>query len=116
MIYIILSIAFIHTSNGGLFMPGIFFILFFAISAYLIINFILNSLAPEESINATLVKKECTTHMDANNHIHTYYILHFNINGTNSKFNVSYGKYKKYTEGQYGHLIYKRKRFVDFIL
>lgn len=91
-------------------------LIIFIILSYIIIEWFLNNKAPKESVIATLVKKKTTTSMDANNVIHTSYILIFDTDGNRRKFTVGYLTYKKYKENQKGTLIYKRKRFVDFIV
>lgn len=83
--------------------------------AYVITNIILDEKAPKESANATLIKKEQDSHVDANNIINTDYILTFDINGSLKKFSVNYSKYESYTENQKGVLTYKRNKFVDFV-
>lgn len=94
----------------------IFLLIFFLFLGYIIINWILDEKAPEEKTEATLIKKKTSTMIDANQVMHTTYLLIFDIEGTTKKFHTSRKIYKQYEEQQKGILIYKRKRFVDFII
>lgn len=90
------------------------FLFGFGIILYAIINWILDNRAPEEVVEATLLRKKTSTMMDANNIMHTDYILVFDINGIKKKFIVPRRIYKQYKENQKGLLTYKRNRFVNF--
>jgi len=54
---------------------AIFIIVFLGIITYIVCNYILNNAAPEEQTQAVLVSKKTGTYMDANNVVHTNYIL-----------------------------------------
>ena len=99
----------------GEFILHIFLILVFLAFAYVITNKILDERAPEETVDATLIKKKVGSVVDANNMINTEYILFFDIFGKIKKFSVNYSKYESYTENQKGVLTYKRNKFVDFV-
>lgn len=94
---------------------AIFIIVFLGIITYIICDYILNNAAPEEQIQAVLASKKTGRYMDTNNVVHTNYILEFDVLGERKKFIVKHNVYKMYFEGQQGKLIYKRKKFVDFI-
>lgn len=70
------------------------------------------NLVQMRKLQAVLASKKTGTYMDANNVVHTNYILEFNVLGERKKFIVKHNVYKMYFEGQ---LVYKRKKFVDFI-
>ncbi|MBQ9700888.1 MAG: DUF2500 domain-containing protein [Lachnospiraceae bacterium] len=93
----------------------IFIIIFFGMLIYIISNWILDSTAPEEQVEAMLIEKRTSAHMDANHAMHTNCILYFDVLGETKKFIVRRSIYKMYVEGQRGTLVFKRKRFVDFI-
>lgn len=94
----------------------IFFIIVILIFSYVFINWLLDEKAPKEKVEALLVKKKVCTSMNANNIIHKNYVLIFDVKGSRKKFNVNNRKYKQYKENQEGILVYKRKKFVDFII
>lgn len=73
------------------------------------------NLVQMRKLQAVLASKKTGTYMDANNVVHTNYILEFNVLGERKKFIVKHNVYKMYFEGQQGKLVYKRKKFVDFI-
>ncbi len=81
-----------------------------------IINWYLNEKAPEEKVKAILIEKKTFTNLDANNVVNVTYYLKFDINGNIKNFNVNRREYKKYKEKEKGMLIFKRKRFVNFII
>lgn len=94
---------------------AIFIIVFLGIITNIMCNYILNNVAPEKQTQAVLASKKTGTYMDANNVIHTNYILEFDVLGERKKFIVKHNVYKMYFEGQQGKLVNKRKKFVDFI-
>ena len=53
-------------------------------------------------LQAVLASKKTGTYMDANNVIHTNYILEFDVLGERKKFIVKHNVYKMYFEGQQG--------------
>lgn len=73
------------------------------------------NLVQMRKLQAVLASKKTGTYMDANNVVHTNYILEFDVLGERKKFIVKHNVYKMYFEGQQGKLVYKRKKFVDFI-
>lgn len=73
------------------------------------------NLVQMRKLQAVLASKKTGTYMDANNVVHTNYILEFDVLGERKKFIVKHKIYKMYFEGQQGKLVYKRKKFVDFI-
>lgn len=90
--------------------------IFIFIFAYMTVNWYLNAKAPEERTEAVLIQKKSHTSVNANNVMTTSYTMYFNVNGNTIKFNVDHKTYKQFYEGQKGILVYKRKRFIDFIL
>lgn len=54
--------------------------------------------------------------MDGNGVIHDSYYLYFKYNDTEKKFSVNRSIYNKYKENEKGILIFKRNRFVDFVI
>lgn len=78
-------------------------------------NWYLNEKAPEEQVQAVLIKKKKRTSMDANNVMYDDYFLTFEINGATKKFKVRRNIYNQYNENTKGTLTFKRNRFVDFI-
>lgn len=99
----------------GEFILHIFLILVFLAFAYVITNKILDERAPEETVDATLIKKKVGSVVDANNMINTEYILFFDIAGKTKRFAVTYSKYEELQEGKQGKLTYKRNKFVSFL-
>lgn len=73
------------------------------------------NLVQMRKLQAVLASKKTGTYMDANNVVHTNYILEFDVLGERKKLVVKHNVYKMYFEGQQGKLVYKRKKFVDFI-
>ena len=73
------------------------------------------NLVQMRKLQAVLANKKTGTYMDANNVVHTNYILEFDVLGERKKFIVKHNVYKMYFEGQQGKLVFKRKKFVDFI-
>lgn len=94
----------------------IFFIFFFAILIRIVVGWYLNERAPEEQTEALLVKKRTSVSVDANGMPNRYYYLTFSVNGDNIRFSVGRKVFKRYEENMKGTLVFKRKRFVDFIV
>lgn len=94
---------------------------FFAIIFVLILglgigNWYLNEKSPEVQVKAILKQKKRISRMDANNVMYDDYYLIFDVNGELKKFKVNYTIYKQYNENEKGTLLFKRKRFVNFVL
>ncbi len=79
-------------------------------------NWYLDEKAPEEQVEATLIKKKRVSSMDANNVITDNYFLIFQVNSESKKFKVRKTIYNQYEEHEKGILIFKRNRFVNFVL
>lgn len=75
---------------------------------YVIVNFILDSKAQIQEVDAVLLEKRIDTRINDDN------ILIFKVNDNKKIFAVSYDYYKKYNENDKGRLVFKRNRFVDF--
>ena len=91
--------------------------IFILIVATLIINWRLNEKAPEERVEAILIKKSMYIDTNINDYnTNTTYTLKFDVNGKIKKFRVRHSAYKKHNENQKGTLVFKRRRFVDFIV
>ncbi len=96
----------------------LFWLIIVAFLAYIIINFRMDENAPEETVNAKLVKKEVSSYCPDPNQgiINTDYILTFDIGGKRKIFATTYSVYEQYEENQTGKLTYKRNKFVNFVV
>ncbi len=92
----------------------IFIIIVVLAFTYVIVNFILDSKAPIQEVDAILLEKRIDTRITDENIINDDYILIFKVNDNKKIFAVSYDYYKKYNENDKGILVFKRNRFVDF--
>lgn len=92
----------------------IFIIILVLAFTYVIVNFILDSKAPIQEVDAMLLDKRIDTRINDDNIINDDYILIFRVNDNKKIFAVSYDYYKKYNENDKGILVFKRNRFVDF--
>ena len=91
--------------------------IFILLISIIIINWYLNEKGPEKRVKAVLVKKGPSIDMDVNNYSNnTTYTLRFDVNGEIKKFRVRRKIYKKYSKNQEGILVFKRKKFIDFIV
>lgn len=95
---------------------SVFYIFIILVFGYVIINCILDSNSPEEKIWTVLVDKKIEFFFDANNVMCESYVLSFIIQGKKKNFDVSYANYKKHEVNEKGTLVYKRNKFVDFIV
>lgn len=95
---------------------AIFYILVLLCFGYVILNIVLDSKSPKEEVKTKLIDKTAESFMDVNNIINERYTLTFIVNDKTKKFDVSYFIYKKYNINDSGILIYKRNRFVDFVI
>lgn len=91
----------------------IIFVIFIGIT---IGNWYLNENAPEEKIEGTLKEKKKVSSINADNVVHDNYYLIFEIKRETKKFKVNHSIYKKYHKDATGILVFKRKRFIDFII
>lgn len=94
----------------------IFMIIVLILFGYVIINNILDSKAPIEKIEAKLIKKGIDNTIDANNIINVNYVLVFKTPMSKKSFSVKYSEYEKFNQNDEGELVFKRNRFVDFIV
>lgn len=94
----------------------IFMIIVLILFGYVIINNILDSKAPIEKIEAKLIKKGIDNTIDTNNIINVNYVLVFKIPMGKKSFFVKYSEYEKFNQNDEGELVFKRNRFVDFIV
>lgn len=92
----------------------IFIIILVLAFAYVIVNFILDSKAPIQEVDAVLLEKRIDTRINDDNIINDDYILIFRVNDNKKIFAVSYDYYEKHNENDKGRLVFKRNRFVDF--
>lgn len=93
-----------------------FVIIVVIILGFAIGNWYLNEKALEEQVEAILKKKKKVTYMDANNVMYDDYYLIFETNGVSKKFKVHKSVYKQYNDNEKGILVFKRNRFLNFIL
>lgn len=94
----------------------IFLVIALLLFSYVIINNILDSKAPIKKVEAKLIKKGVNNVMDSNNIINTNYELIFKTLTGKKSFSVNYSEYEKFNKNDEGELIFKRNRFVDFIV
>lgn len=94
----------------------IFMIIVLILFGYVIINNILDSKALIEKIEAKLIKKGIDNTIDANNIINVNYALVFKTPMGKKSFSVKYSEYEKFNQNDEGELVFKRNRFVDFIV
>ena len=94
----------------------IFMIIVLILFGYVIINNILDSKAPIEKMEAKLIKKGIDNTIDANNVINVNYVLVFKTPMGKKSFSVKYSEYEKFNQNDEGDLVFKRNRFVDFIV
>ena len=95
---------------------NIFLIIVLLLFGYVIINNILDSKAPIDEIEAKLIRKGISNVMNSNNVINTTYELVFKTPKGQKSFSVDYNKYKSFDQNDEGKLIFKRNRFIDFIV
>lgn len=95
---------------------NIFLIIVLLLFGYVIINNILDSKVPVKKEEAKLIKKGINNVIDSNNVINTNYGLVFRTSMGKKSFSVDYNKYKQFNQNDKGELIFKRNRFVDFIV